>query len=86
MIRKEVLDKNNTCFLSPNEFKTYCLLLEKAEKGEIKDFTIRVFLRELQENESNLNMPTGKNTVKSVIRSLIKHNLIDVDSERLKIL
>lgn len=56
--------------LSPEHLKAYLLLRKKAVRGIVSNFTIRGLVREWSENKELIKMPTGKNTVKSIIRNL----------------
>lgn len=67
--------------LKPNEFKAFFLLIEKATDNKIEQFTIRGLVREWTEQKDKINMPTGKNTIKEILRTLEKENIIKYDEE-----
>lgn len=72
--------------LSGNEFKAYCILLNKSKKGIIENFTIKGITREWQENSSSLNISKSKTTIKNIIRELELLGLIKNDMKNKKLI
>lgn len=75
-----LLINNKTKGLSGNAFKAYYVLLSEAKDNKIENFTILGLSKKWVE-DSDLNMVSGKNTVKAVIRELEELGLVENDQE-----
>lgn len=73
-----LLNNKKTKGLSGNAFKAYYVLLSEAKDNKIENFTILGLSKKWTEDEE-LNMISGKNTVKSVLRELEQLDLIKND-------
>lgn len=71
-----LLENKKTKGLSGNAFKAYYVLLSEAKDNKIEDFTI-LGLSKKWIADKELNMISGKNTVKSIIRELEELGLIE---------
>lgn len=67
--------------LSPEHLKAYLLLRKKAERGVVSSFTIRGLVREWSEDKDTVKMPTGKNTVKAILRDLEELQVVSYNQE-----
>jgi len=67
--------------LSGNSFKAYCVLLNESKNGKIENFTI-LGLSKKWKNDESLNMVSGKNTVKGILRELEELGLIYNNQEK----
>lgn len=70
-----LLNNTKTKGLSGNAFKAYYVLLSEAKENKIEGFTILGLSKKWNEDKE-LNMVSGKNTVKAVIRELEELGLI----------
>ena len=61
--------------------KIYLYLLGESKNGTIECFTIRGLCRKAKEKEE-LNLPTGKNTIKESLRELEINKLIINDQDK----
>lgn len=75
---QELLKNEKVKGLSGNAFKALCVLLSEANDGKIEKFTILGLSKKWKDN-SDLNMVSGKNTVKGIIRELESLDLIRND-------
>jgi predicted DNA-binding ArsR family transcriptional regulator len=75
-----LLINKKTKGLSGNAFKAYYALLSEAKDNKIENFTILGLSKKWVE-DTELNMVSGKNTVKAVIRELENLGLIENDQE-----
>lgn len=67
--------------LSPEHLKAYLLLRKKAERGIVSNFTIRGLVREWLADKDTVKMPTGKNTVKAILRDLEELKVVSYNQE-----
>ena len=70
-----LLNNPKTKGLSGNAFKAYYVLLSEAKDNKIEEFTI-LGLSKKWSDDTELNMISGKNTVKSIIRELEELGLV----------
>lgn len=75
-----LLTNAKTKGLSGNAFKAYYVLLSEAKDDKIEGFTLLGLSKKWTE-EKELNMVSGKNTVKAVIRELEELGLIKNDQK-----
>lgn len=75
-----LLTDQKTKGLSGNAFKAYYVLLSEAKDSKIENFTLLGLSKKWTEDKG-LNMVSGKNTVKAVIRELEDLGLVENDQE-----
>ena len=75
-----LLNDTKTKGLSGNAFKAYYVLLNEAKDNKIDNFTLLGLSKKWTEDKE-LNMVSGKNTVKAVIRELEELGLVENDQE-----
>jgi hypothetical protein len=76
-----LLNNPKTKGLSGNAFKAYYVLLSEAKDNKIEEFSI-LGLSKKWTADITLNMVSGKNTVKSILRELEELKLIENDKEQ----
>lgn len=75
-----LLKDSRTKGLSGNAFKAYYVLLSEAKDNKIEGFTLLGLSKKWTEDK-DLNMISGKNTVKGIIRELELLGLVENDQE-----
>jgi hypothetical protein len=66
--------------LKPITFKAFLILLEKADyENKIHDFSLRKQASEWSEKFQDTNLTANKNMVNSIIKELVKANLIKMN-------